>query len=312
MDRVFITGGSGFLGRCLAQRLIGAGQDVHLLLRPGTERWRLTALEGRFTPHWGDLRNAQAVKQAVSNCKPTVIYHLATHGAIGSQGDREGILATNVLGTANLLDALRPHDYQILVHVGSSSEYGHKAAPIREVDLLEPRNDYAVAKAAASLLCQAEAYQGRPVVIVRVFSAYGPWEAPMRLASYVMSCCWQGVIPKVTCGTQPRDFIYVDDVVDLLHVAASLPGARGEILHAGTGRPCCVRDMVETIVSVCGSSTNPEFGSEAMRPDEPVSWVANIERTKAITGWSPRYTLRQGVGEMWSWFQRMPTTKLAA
>jgi nucleoside-diphosphate-sugar epimerase len=322
MDRVFITGGSGFLGSCLARRLIDAGRDVHLLLRPGTELWRLADLEGRFTPYWADLRNAEAVKKAVSTCKPTVTYHLATHGAMGSQSDHEGILGTNVLGTANLLDALRPHDYQTLVHVGSSSEYGHKAAPIREDDLLKPRSDYAVAKAAATLLCQAEAYQGRPVTIVRVFSAYGPWEAPARIASYVMSCCRGGVPPKVTTGIQPRDFIYVDDVIDLIDLAAHLPEARGQILHAGTGRPCCVRDMVETIMSVCHSSMDPlaprpgetraEYGGEAMRPDEPASWTANIEHTQAITGWSPCYTLRKGIEDMWSWFQRMQATKLAA
>jgi nucleoside-diphosphate-sugar epimerase len=287
----------------------------------------LADLEGRFTPHWGDLRNAKALKQAVSNCKPTVIYHLATHGAIGSQCDRARVLSTNVLGTANLLDALRPHDYQTLVHVGSSSEYGHKALPIREDDLLEPRNDYAVAKAAATLLCQAEGYHGRPLAIVRVFSAYGPWEAPSRLASYVMRCCQQQISPKVTEGTQPRDFIYVDDVIDLIQHAAQLPAARGQILHAGTGRPCSVRDMIETIMSVFDSSINPlrpdpspgargetgvDFGCEAMRPDEPVSWVADIERTQAITGWKPRYTLRQGVEGMWSWFQRRQAVRVAA
>jgi nucleoside-diphosphate-sugar epimerase len=312
MDRAFITGGSGFLGSCLARRLVAAGHDVHLLLRPGTDLWRLADLDGRFTLHWADLQVSEAVKKAASICKPTVIYHLATHGAIGSQNDRASVLGTNVLGTANLLDALRPHDYEALVHVGSSSEYGHKAAPIREDDLLEPRNDYAVAKAAATLLCQAEAYQGRPIAIVRVFSAYGPWEAPSRLASYVMSCCRQGIAPTVTAGTQPRDFIYVDDVLDLINLAASFPGARGQILHAGTGRPCCVRDMVETIISVCGSGVKPQFGGEAMRPDEPAMWTANIERTQAITGWSPRYGLRQGVQRMWSWFQKTQARKLAA
>jgi nucleoside-diphosphate-sugar epimerase len=312
MDRVFITGGSGFLGSCLARHLIAAGQDVHLLLRPGTERWRLADLEDRFTPHWGDLRDAKTVKQAVSTCKPAVIYHLATHGAIGCQSDRDSVLSTNILGTANLLDALRPHDYRALVHVGSSSEYGHKTGPIREDDLLEPRSDYGVAKAAAALLCQAESYQGRPISIVRVFSAYGPWEAPSRVASYVMSCCQRGLSPQITKGTQPRDFIYVDDVVDLLLLAASLPRARGQILHAGTGRPCCVRDMIQTIMSVCRSGLRPEFGGEGMRPDEPASWTANIERTQAITGWRPRYELRPGLEKMWAWFQSLYATKLAA
>jgi nucleoside-diphosphate-sugar epimerase len=327
MDRVLITGGSGFLGSCLARRLIAAGQNVNLLLRPGTALWRLTDLDGQFTPRWADLRDAESVTKGVSACKPNVIYHFATHGAIGSQRDRAAVLSTNILGTANLLDALHPHEYRTLVHVGSSSEYGHKAEPIREDDRLEPRTDYAVAKAGAALLCQAEAYQGRPVAIVRVFSAYGPWEERSRLASYVMRCCRQGVTPSLTSGIQPRDFIYVDDVIDLIRLAGCLPQARGEILHAGSGNPCRVRDMVETIMSVCDTGMNPltpgpssgerretraEFGAEAMRPDEPAYWAASIERTTAITGWKPRYGLRQGVEAMWSWFQKAQSTKLAA
>src|SRR5207244_6176060 len=139
-------------------------------------------------------------------------------------------------GTANLLDALDGHDYRSLVHTGSSSEYGHKDAPMCEDDRLEPRTDYGVTKSAATLLCQAEAYKGRPVTTVRVFSAYGPWEEPSRLVPYVVGCCLRGETPRVTAGAQPRDFVYVGDVVELLKVAAHDPRAAGRVLHAGTGR----------------------------------------------------------------------------
>src|SRR5262249_2876460 len=149
------------------------------------------------------------------------------------------------------LDALDGHDYRALVQAGSSSEYGHKDGPMRETDRPEPRTDYAVSKAAATLLCQAEAHKGRPVATVRVFSAYGPWEDPSRLVPYVMGCCLGGERPRVTGGGQPRDFVYVADVVALLKLAAVYPAARGQVLHAGSGRQQSVRDMVETILAVC-------------------------------------------------------------
>ena len=172
----------------------------------------------------------------MNSCKPEVIYHLATHGAYPNQKDRATILNTNLIGTANLLEALERHEYRRLVHAGSSSEYGHKLLPMCECDRLEPRDDYAVTKAAASMLCLAEAYKGKPVSVVRIFSAYGPWEEPSRLVPYVMGCQVRGEIPKVTQGRQPRDFIYVDDVVSLLKIAANHPAAKGNVLHAGTGR----------------------------------------------------------------------------
>jgi len=302
-ERVLITGGSGFIGACLAHDLVAEGHDVHLLLRPEANTWRLAGLAGRYAAHTGDLRDATTVRRAVAACRPGVVYHLATHGAYPSQRDRAAILATNLLGTANLLDALDGHDYRALVHTGSSSEYGHKDGPMREDDRLEPRTDYAVTKAAATLLCQAEAYRGRPVTTVRVFSAYGPWEGPTRLVPYVMGCCLRGETPRVTAGAQPRDFIYVGDVVELLKVAAHQPRAVGRVLHAGTGRQHTVRDMIEAIVSVCGRGrVRPEYGAESPRPGEPKCWVASIEQTTVLTGWRPRHGLAAGVARMAEWY----------
>jgi nucleoside-diphosphate-sugar epimerase len=300
---VLITGGAGFIGACLARALIADGHEVHLLLRAESATWRLAGLDGHYVAHRADLRDAAGVRAAVDACGPDVIYHAAAHGTLPSQKDRAAILAANVLGTAHLLDALEGHEYRRLVCVGSSSEYGHYERPMREDDRLAPRTDYAVAKAASTLLCLAEAARGRPVVAVRVFSAYGPWEDPSRLASAVMVCCAQGEAPRVTAGWQPRDFIHVEDVVALLRAAADSPRVVGEVLHAGTGQPQTVRDMVDTVVAVCGGGRiATAYGAADVRPDEPTTWVASIERTSALTGWRPRLDLRAGVEQMWAWF----------
>jgi nucleoside-diphosphate-sugar epimerase len=305
-ERVLITGGSGFIGACLARDLITAGQEVYLVLRPSSNLWRLADVEGQYTAHRADLCDGPALRRIVEKCNPDVIYHLAAHGAYPFQKNRAAILTDNILGTANLLEALDGHNFRAFIQTGSSSEYGHKGGPMHEWDCLEPRTDYGVAKAAATLLCQVEAIKGRPVTTVRVFSAYGPWEEPTRLVPYVMDCCRRGINPKVTAGRQPRDFIYVDDVVDLLKTAASNPNVRGRILHAGTGRQHSVREMIETIVAVCGRGrVTANFGSEAFRPDEPISWVADINVTCSLSGWKPVCDIRSGVERMWSWFQSM-------
>ena len=260
-ERILITGGSGFIGAALTRKLIAQGHDLHLLLRPEANLWRLSDLEHLYTAHQADLLAPSTVRDAVAACRPQVIYHLAAHGAYAFQQDRSAIVTTNLIGTANLLEALADWDYRALVNVGSSSEYGHRSGPISETDLLAPRTDYAVSKAAATLLCQAEAFQGRPVITVRVFSAYGPGEDPRRLVPTVMGCCLRGESPRVTDGSQPRDFIFIDDVLALLQTAAHCSAARGQILHAGTGQQHCVRDMVETIIRASGAQVTPHFGA---------------------------------------------------
>ena len=311
-DRILITGGSGFIGACVARDQIAAGANVHLLLRPEFRNWRLKNIVGQFTPHWADLRDADDVRRAVEASKPDVIFHLATHGAYPTQNDRAAIFATNMQGTLNLIDALAKRDYRAFVHAGSSSEYGFKNNPMREDDVLESRSDYAIGKATATLMVLAEAYRGKPNVVVRVFSAYGPWEEPTRLTPYVMNCCARGENPRVTSGHQPRDFIYVDDVVALLKIAADLPAAHGRILHAGTGKQRRVRDMIEAIVAVAGNRVKPLYGVAQMQPYEPTSWVASIDNTTALTGWMPRHELKSGVESMWNWYRSQAVSEQAA
>jgi nucleoside-diphosphate-sugar epimerase len=301
-ERVLVTGGSGFIGACLVRELIADGQDVHLMLRPESPTWRLAGLEGRYTRHNADLRDGPAVRSAVRASRPDVIYNMATTGTFPLQCSRAEILAVNVQGAINLSEALEDHDYRVLVHAGTSSEYGHKNRPMRADDSLEPRGDYAIGKAASAHLWQAAAYRGRPNVIVRIFSAYGPWEDRKRIASYVMGCCVRGEAPLVTSGLQPRDFIYVDDVIDLMRQAADEPKTYGRVLLAGNGWRQTVRDMVETVVAVCGGRP-PVYGAEPLRADEPTVWQADIEETTALTGWRPRRDLRAGVEQMWAWFR---------
>jgi nucleoside-diphosphate-sugar epimerase len=305
-ERILVTGAGGFLGACLTHELVSAGHDVHLLFRPGTPAWRLTDVAGRCTVHEADLRDAPGVRAAVAACRPQLVYHLAAHGAYATQTDRVAILESNVLGTAHLLNALEGQDYRALVNVGSSSEYGHKGRPMREGDRLEPRTDYGVAKAAATLLCQSEAWKGRPVTTVRVFSAYGPWEDPRRLVPYVMGCCLRGESPEVGSGRPPRDFVYAGDVVALLQAAAHCPAAHGRILHAGGGRPQTVRDMVETVLAVCGGRVTAHYSARPDRPDEPSVWLADLRETSALTGWRPRHDLKAGVERTWTWFRSLP------
>lgn len=303
-ERVLITGGSGFLGACLTRSLLGSGVAVHLLLRPGTSRWRLAGLEGSYVGHDGDLTDAVSVRAAVRASRPDVVFHLGAAGVPRGPITPETILHTNHHGTANLLDALEGHPYRVLVHAGSAAEYGPSREAIVEDAPERPETDYARAKAAAAALCRAAGQRGQPVVVVRIFSAYGSWEADNRLVPHVMGCCVRGERPQLTAGWQRRDFIHSEDVVALLRRAAETPQVAGQVLHAGTGRNHSVREFVSHILAVCGRlELEPLYGAESLRPGEPECYVASIERTVALTGWRPRLDVQEGLERSWHWFR---------
>ena len=157
-----MTGAGGFVGASLARRLLAEGHDVHVLLRGGSDTWRLKDIRGALAVHEADLRNANAVCAAVRASAPDWIFHLAAHGAYSWQTDAQGIFESNALGTLHLLDACVRRGFDAFVHAGSSSEYGLKDHSPSEEEAPEPNSDYAVAKVAATMLCRQRAVRAWP------------------------------------------------------------------------------------------------------------------------------------------------------
>ncbi len=144
--RVFITGGSGFVGANLVRAEIAAGNEVHLLLRKEAQLWRLEDIADQFVAHRGDLASSTEVRRAIEASRPEIIYHLAAHGAYPSQKNRAAILATNLAGTVNLLEALADGALGStrVVNVATG-----RAVAIRDV---------------LSILCRLAGVEGQPVV----------------------------------------------------------------------------------------------------------------------------------------------------
>jgi len=149
-----VTGAGGFVGACLTRRLVKMGVKVHALAPPEGDLWRLEDILPQLTLHRGDIADEAFVRGLIAQVTPSIIYHLAAHGAYPLQTNARRILTTNVLGTYNLLESLEKFPYKLFVNTGSSSEYGFKDKPMRESDLPEPNSYYAVAKLAQTMLCQ--------------------------------------------------------------------------------------------------------------------------------------------------------------
>ena len=296
MKRVLLTGAGGFVGAVLARRLLAAGDEVHVLLKSATTRWRLAGVQADLRVQEVDLQDEDGVRRAAEAAKPEVVYHLAAHGAYPFQTDPDGIIATNILGTWNLIKALARTDYEVFVNTGSSSEYGFKDFAMRETDLLEPNSYYAVAKCAQTLLCQHVARtEKKPITTFRLFSVYGPYEEPSRLVPTLIQRCLQGQDLALVPPETARDFVYVDDVVDAFLRTGELSRLRGDIINIGTGVQSTIRDVVEAIVQHTGARVECRWGAMQPRIWDSSTWVADCTKAKTLLGWRARTSLNEGL-----------------
>jgi nucleoside-diphosphate-sugar epimerase len=306
--RVFlITGAGGFVGANVCRRLVENGEEVHALVRPSTSLWRIADIRDRLHLHQADICDAPRVDEAVKAIRPTIIYHLATRGAYPHQNDEDSILLTNVFGLRNLFRACEDQGFELFVNTGSSSEYGRKAYAMRENDILEPDSYYAVAKAAQSLLSRLYArLHDCPIVTLRLFSVYGPFEEPSRLIPRLITAAANDRPVDMASRRTARDFVFVEDVVDTFVNIDPLLEIRSEILNVGTGVQSSLQDVVETIEQCSGCSPPVRWGHMEPRPWDSEVWVADVSKLRHLTGNSPRTTLREGLAKTWAWYQAHP------
>jgi len=303
-DTFLITGAAGFVGSCLAERLVKQGEEVHAFVKPETNLWRLENIKKKLNLVKGDLTQQDFVSRAVKQIKPTVIYHLATHGAYSTQDNAERIIATNVFGTWNLLNACADINYKIFVSTGSSSEYGFKTSPMKEMDLLEPNSYYAVAKSAQTLLCQHVARsQKKPIVIFRLFSVYGYYEEASRLIPTLVTRCLDKKDLEMVSPETARDFIFVEDVIEAYLNIERLRRLSGEIINIGTGLQSKLKDIVQQVLQLTQAKVQVKWGSMPPRIWDTNVWVADMTRAKMVLGWKAKHSLKEGLTKTVEWIK---------
>jgi nucleoside-diphosphate-sugar epimerase len=306
---VLVTGGAGFVGACAVHELLRRGHEVHALLRPQSNLWRLASVLERLHVHQGDLNDTMAVREVVHDVRPRAVLHLATHGAYESQSDARTILRTNVLGTWNLLEACAEAGVAAFVSAGSSSEYGFKSEPMRETDLLEPNSFYAVGKAAQTHLCQLMARRSpMGVAVFRLFSVYGPWEEPTRLIPTLIRRTRAGLPLNMTSPQTVRDFVFIDDVLEALLDLPAVAQLCGEVINLGTGIETSLEEVVLLIREFLGSESEVCWGAMADRHWDSTRWAADARRAKALLNWEPRHSLRQGLAHTAAWMHAAEDT----
>ena len=274
-EKAVITGANGFIGSRLAETLEARGVQVLKLDR---------AL----------LSLPDALKNTINKFKPSSVYHLAAYGNHYNQKEPGGIFGANLLGTFNLLEAVKTTKIDSFVNMGSSSEYGTKNKPMREDMLPETKTLYGATKVGATYLVRAYAPEfGLPAVTVRPFSVYGPNEAEHRFLPTVIRCCLTGDKLKLAPGV--HDWIYIDDFVEgVISVSENAKLLSGEVVNIGSGVQYSNEKIVSLVQELCGITINIEETGNIRSFDTVTSWVANNDKLRAL-GWKVNTNLQKGI-----------------
>ncbi|HTX90469.1 MAG TPA: NAD(P)-dependent oxidoreductase [Anaerolineales bacterium] len=304
-NRVLVTGATGFVGANLARRLVAEAAEVIVLVRPGSDRWRLQSLPQPVRFEEGDLEDPDGIRQAVLKARPAVIFHCAFPGGHGSDEETvRRMLAAGVMGTYGLLSAAREAGVGKFIHIGSSTEYGFGPGAHRESDRLDPVSIRGVSKAASSLLCrQFGREHDLPVAILRLFTVYGPWESPGHLLPQACRALLDGKPLEITPPGFVHDWIFVDDVVEACLAAAACEYPTGEVFNIGSGEQHTNEEVVETLAGIAGRKLELKVGRFSPRAIDSKSWLADVSNAREKLGWQPGHTLQAGLKETYEFWQ---------
>lgn len=301
--KVFITGITGFIGAGLARAMLSDGAEVHGLVRPSSDLWRITDIKDKLHLHSGDLFDAESVRVAIQEARPDTIFHLGVYGSHPAyEKDKDIIIRSSLLSTMALLDAAKENGVGIVINTGSSSEYGTKDHPMREDELIEPNSYYAVGKAAQTLYCQQFTREEKlPVITLRLFSVYGPQEDPTRFIPTLITKALANEDVPLADPTIARDFIYLDDVIDTYRAAANKPELSGEVFNVGTGTQHTLKEAFDTAVALTGSTSKALLGAYKNRDFDTNLWIADTNKARLQLGVAPRYSLEDGLRATIDW-----------
>jgi UDP-glucose 4-epimerase len=296
-----VTGGAGFIGSNLVDRLVADGHEVTVLdnLATGSlANLRQTLPHVRFLE--ADLRDPAAVADAVTGCE--VVFHQGALAAVArSVVNPVEVTEVNLGGTLNVLVAARDAGVRRVVFASSSSVYGNTPTlPKTETMPLLPLSPYAASKAGGEAYLAAwHATYGLETVSLRYFNVYGPRQSPRSLYAAVvprfLEAVARGEAPVIYGdGQQTRDFTWVGDVVDALLRAADAPGAVGAgPINLGGGERVTIAALAELVANVFAWKGRPRI--EPARVGDVRHSLADIRRARQALGWTPTTRLADGV-----------------
>jgi len=303
---VLVTGGAGFVGSHVVDRLLAASHTVHVLDNLATGRRERVPAAARL--HVCDLRDAR-LDTVFAAARPAVVVHLAAQAAVSrSVADPRHDASVNVLGTIALLESCRRAAVPRAVYISTGgAAYGDTdVLPTPEDHPIRPASPYGISKVTAERYLEVwAALTGGSGLTLRLANVYGPRQDPAGEAG-VIAIFASRLLSGVPCvvngdGDQTRDYVYVGDVADAVALAVSSPDAVG-IANIGTGIETTVNDLYRRLARLTNVRGDAEHAPA--KPGEQRRSVLDATRAKSLLGWSATTPLDEGLTQTVAWFRK--------
>lgn len=300
--KILITGAGGFVGAACVDAALAAGHNPLAIVRPDGNTARLKGKKINVLAL--DLTDPCALNQAMAEHCPEVIVHAAWHGLASAARHNTAQITDNLAMGLALVEAATTNGVRKFIGIGSQSEYGPMFGKVAETALPMPTSIYGAAKVALQVLsAQLCAQAGLQFAWLRLFSAYGPQDNLNWLIPSLITQMMDGRRPQTTEGRQLCDYLYIEDVANAIMSVAETPEATG-IFNLGSGQPVRVRWIVETIRDLISPKLDVVFGDIPYRHDQIWHMEADIERLKALTGFSPKIGMTEGLSRTIEWHKK--------
>lgn len=298
---VLVTGGAGFIGSHVVDRLIKIGHRVRIIdnLSSGRlENIQDHLTSGRVDFEIGDIGDSNLVAKNLKGVEAVV--HLAAIISVPLSIENPSLtFDTNFSGTLNMLRLSANEGIRRFVFASSCAVYGDPASlPLREVEVTKPISPYAESKLKAEQAClDLSGKQSLQPVVLRFFNVYGPRQAKNEYSGVITRFIerTKQKLPLIIYGngTQTRDFVNVIDIVEAILSSMTKPQVEGEVFNVGTGKPTSVNELAKTVLELAGGK--PQILYKEKRSGEIANSFADITKAKRLLDFEPTVSLKDGL-----------------
>ena len=322
MKNILITGGAGFIGSHLVDRLtaedawrITVVDDFNDFYDPAIKRENLRARLANpdFKLVEADIRNYDQLAQAFGEAGFDCIVHLAARAGVRPSLKEPRLYAeTNINGTLNLLELARAHDVRQFVFGSSSSVYGmNLKVPFSEDDpIFNPISPYAATKVGGELLCHSYAHlYDMRVVCLRFFTVYGARQRPdLAIHKFARLISAGRPVPVFGDGTTRRDYTYIDDIIAGVRAAIDYDRSNYEVINLGESRTVELSELISLLEK--SLDQHAAIDRQPLQPGDVPQTFADISKARRLLGYNPQTQIEAGIGKFVEWFQKNQSASL--